>query len=33
MNNRLLLVESSATMRYVLDKHVQSLGFVVDATD
>jgi DNA-binding response OmpR family regulator len=33
VNNRLLLVESSATMRYVLDKHVQSLGFVVDATD
>jgi DNA-binding response OmpR family regulator len=33
VNNRLLLVESSATMRYVLDKHAQSLGFVVDVTD
>ncbi|MFT4726394.1 MAG: DNA-binding response OmpR family regulator [Granulosicoccus sp.] len=33
MNNRLLLVESSATMRYVLDKHAQALGFVVDVTD
>lgn len=33
MNNRLLLVESSATMRYVLDKHAQSLGFAVDVTD
>ncbi len=33
MTNRLLLVEPSATMRYVLDKHAQSLGFVVDAVE
>lgn len=33
MTNRLLLVEPSATMRYVLDKHAQSLGFVVDALE
>ena len=33
MTNRLLLVEPSATMRYVLEKHAQSLGFSVDATD
>lgn len=33
MTNRLLLVEPSATMRYVLEKHAQTLGFVVDATE
>lgn len=33
MTNRLLLVEPSATMRYVLEKHAQSLGFAVDATE
>jgi len=32
MTNRLLLVEPSATMRYVLEKHAQSLGFAVDTT-
>ncbi len=31
MTKRLLLVEPSATMRYVLEKHVKSLGFTVDA--
>lgn len=33
MTNRLLLVEPSTTMRYVLEKHAQSLGFAVDATE
>lgn len=33
MTKRLLLVEPSATMRYVLDKHAQSLGFEVAATE
>lgn len=33
ITNRLLLVEPSATMRYVLEKHAQSLGFTVDATN
>lgn len=33
MTKRLLLVEPSATMRYVLDKHAQSLGFEVDSTE
>lgn len=33
MTNRLLLVEPSATMRYVLEKHTESLGFYVDAID
>lgn len=33
MTNRLLLVEPSATMRYVLEKHAQSLGFTVDSTE
>jgi len=33
MTDRLLLVEPSATMRYVLEKHVKSLGFAVDATE
>lgn len=33
MTNRLLLVEPSATMRYVLEKHAESLGFTVDATE
>ncbi len=33
MTKRLLLVEPSATMRYVLDKHAQSLGYDVDATE
>lgn len=33
MNNRLLLVEPSATMRYVLDQHAQSLDFTVDTQD
>lgn len=31
MTQRLLLVEQSATMRYVMEKHVESLGFAVDA--
>lgn len=31
MTNRLLLVEPSATMRYVLENYVQSLGFTVVA--
>ena len=30
---RLLLVEPSATMRYVLAKHAESLGFVVDVVE
>ncbi|NND90963.1 MAG: response regulator [Granulosicoccus sp.] len=33
MTTRLLLVEPSATMRYVLEKHAQSLGFTVDVTE
>lgn len=33
MTRRLLLVEPSATMRYVLDKHARSLGFDVQATE
>lgn len=33
MTKRLLLVEPSATMRYVLEKHIKSLGFAVDATE
>jgi len=33
MTKRLLLVEPSATMRYVLEKHAESLGFTVDATE
>lgn len=33
MTHRLLLVEPSATMRYVLEKHASSLGFTVDAVD
>lgn len=33
MTKRLLLVEPSATMRYVLEKHIKSLGFTVDATE
>lgn len=32
MTNRLLLVEPSATMRYVLEKHAESLGFTVETT-
>ena len=33
MNKRLLLVEPSATMRYVLEKYIKSLGFTVDTTE
>jgi len=33
MNKRLLLVEPSATMRYVLEKYIKSLGFAVDSTE
>ncbi|PID61891.1 MAG: hypothetical protein CSB44_05285 [Gammaproteobacteria bacterium] len=33
MNNRLLLVEPSATMRYVLEKHARSLGYRVESVD
>ncbi|MFK7890565.1 MAG: response regulator [Granulosicoccus sp.] len=33
MSKRLLLVEQSATMRYVLEKHGESLGFVVDTCE
>jgi len=31
MTQRLLLVEQSATMRYLMDQHIESLGFAVDA--
>jgi len=33
MTKRLLLVEPSATMRYVLEKHLTALGFAVDAVE
>ncbi|MFK7858869.1 MAG: response regulator [Granulosicoccus sp.] len=33
MTHRLLLVEQSATMRYVLEKHAESLGYTVDACE
>lgn len=33
MSKRLLLVEQSATMRYVLEKHGESLGFIVDSCE
>ena len=33
MTQRLLLVEQSTTMRYVLEKHAQTLGYVVDASE
>lgn len=33
MTRRLLLVEASATMRHVLEKHVRALGHEVEATD
>ena len=33
MTRRLLLVEPSATMRHVLEKHVRALGHEVEATD
>ncbi len=33
MTHRLLLVEPSATMRYVLEKHAQSLGFAVHTAE
>ncbi|MFK7993706.1 MAG: response regulator [Granulosicoccus sp.] len=33
MSHRLLLVEQSATMRYVLEKHAESLGYAVDACE
>lgn len=33
MNTKLLLVEPSATMRYVLEEYVQSLGYEVDSVE